>query len=97
MNALWPKATHQVASPDAASDKDGSVASLDAMSVRVPEAVKPPASKDDEQALQLLQGNRKLEAQLKVRHRCQTMCLNRSISFLHALTQCIGSLHLLFH
>jgi hypothetical protein len=92
MNALWPKATHQAlggetkdASPNAASAKDSSVASLDAMSVRVPEAVKPPASKDDEQALQLLQGNRKLEAQVKVWHRSEAMCLNRCDHFSHVL------------
>jgi hypothetical protein len=76
MNALWPKTTPQAlggqAQAAAAADADAAPAtdhSLPSHEVApVAAALQSSLSRDEQQAVQLLQVNRKLEAQLQVRH-----------------------------
>ncbi len=75
MNALWPNvAQHpsveqvQAAAASAASSTEPTVASVDSAPAAVP--LKPSAISENQQALQLLHANRKLEAQVQVLPRC---------------------------
>jgi hypothetical protein len=71
MNALWPAAAHQAVGGQvetlAADEAPASAhANLSPLAAPIAESLKLSAPKDDEQALRLLQVNRKLEAQLQV-------------------------------
>jgi hypothetical protein len=83
MNVLWPKTKEQDLDAEVqVSASEKGAASLD--HVPVQEALKPCVSREDEQTLQLLQANRKLEAQLQVWHDRCAFCLircNHGITF----------------
>jgi hypothetical protein len=76
MNAIWPKASEQALggqTKTAVTTTDDTAASVDAAPVATTDTLVLSAPRSDEQVLQLLQANRKLEAQLKVRPVIQSL------------------------
>ncbi len=100
MNALWaniPDVTGHAAAADAAPATDHAVVSHEL----VPEAaaLQSLLSKNDEQALQLLQANRKLEAQLQVLHAGWPFCVEpiHCTCDAHVCPALVSQLHLNSH